>query len=200
MGATSSCSAHEGFVVAVPSELYASVIDGVRRKGAVTCDITGRLSFVPPELYPLYAHVTGVPRMYLRVEELRVDTNLGEEPFFATGAVTVRIPESPDLVGAPHHERENLGAAFVTFRTGDASHVRVASEWLDEVYVHGVMDGTVITDFDEQVPRFPGATFSLDAVFTRAVDVSAGGDVLDACRASTAVRTEILSKVSLPGA
>lgn len=135
MGASSTGSAHEGFVVAVADDLYARVIEPIRHAGAIECDLTGRLCCIPPDLDPLYDRLVGVPRMYIRVEELVSRGAPRGEALFATGAVTVRSDVE-----------SRFGAAFVTFRAGDPRYLQEAADWLSETYVGGVMAGSVVTD------------------------------------------------------
>ena len=180
LGASSTPVAHEGIVVAVGQDHYDAVIADVRAFGAVQCTVRGRLAYLPTEFDPLYRQVIRVPQLHLDVEELVAGRAMERGAFIASGAVLVRsdahLPQPRDYYGPL---AEGLGAAYVSFPAGVPGAIESACDWLRSAYVDGVMGGTVITDFDEQVRRFPGATFELEAVRERTVSRDDALDVLN---------------------
>ena len=156
MSATSSNEAHQGVPVAVPEELYPALIDRIASEGTVQCDVYGRLAAVPAALVALFSSSPGIPRLYLRVEGIRIRDDM---PPVMAPEVSVAVSFLSD-----YHRPNGVYASYVTFRSGDNASFREALRWLDEVYVRGGYDGRIITDFDQSRSWFPSAAVSLRSV------------------------------------
>lgn len=167
MGATSEPYAHQGIPVALPNHLYQEVIDQIASQGALYCRLTGQLRVIPPDLDPLYRHLIGIPQLYVQVDRITKTTTSRDQLLVADGAV---------LVDSPHRLRgelnENIYGAYVSFNPGEAGAVTEAARRLADIYVGEILQGRVLTDFDEQVPRFNDAIFSLDLVMRGLVPTS----------------------------
>ena len=201
LGASSTVVAHEGVVVALSDEDYARVIAEIHRLGALRCSLTGRVALVPPEFDALYRELVGIPQLYLRVEKLEVAQEQPNEEFLATGAVMVRSDRVTADDG-PHHVWDlarGLGAAYVTFAAGRPSSLAAATEWLALTYARDVMDGVVVTDFDEHVRHFRDAAFGLEQVLGGRVRADDAIDVLDRCGAPERWRTLVIEKLEING-
>jgi hypothetical protein len=79
---------------------------------------------------------------------------------------------------------DGIYAAFVSFYPRIPNAISLAARWLAEVYVAEVLDGRVLTDFDEQVRRFDDTIFSLEQVM--------GG------RVSTTDARRLLGRLDIP--
>jgi hypothetical protein len=180
LGASSTPFAHEGIIVALSQKEHDCMIGTVREAGAVRCTIEGRLAYLPSEFDPLYREAVGVPQLHLEVERLIPDGVTEREAFLATGAVLVRSERtSPQPRDRHSRLARGIGAAFVSFEPGVPRSIEHACEWLATAYAGGVMRGEVITDFDEQVRRFPRAIFELNAIHEGTVPRTEVIDVLD---------------------
>jgi hypothetical protein len=112
----------------------------------------------------LYGDYTGVPYLYLLVSELLPYQSAGamqQGPPIASAAVLFRAEEP----------RSAINAAYISFVAGRNGTLTQRVPWLQH-YVDALHDGTVITDFDEQMTRFPHAVFSLEKVATGTLDES----------------------------
>ncbi len=155
MSASSSGIAHEGFPVAVPDHLYQKYIEDIRTFGALRCDLTGKLRFLPESMLELFRGYRGVPQLYLLVEELKQRPNRQALDLL----VTVGVSFLSGFEGA-----QKMDASYATFDPSTTDSVSETAVWLEEVYVKGLYSGSVVTDFDEQMARFASATFSLNAL------------------------------------
>ena len=159
MSATSSDEAHRGIPVAVPEEQFIELADPIGINGAVVCDLQGRLAAVPPELVGLFGDSPGCPRLYVRVDAMRIREDL---PPPTRPQVSVAVSFTSD-----YERRNGIYASYVTFTPGDNSSFDRALTWLNDVYVEGGYQGKIITDFDQSRSWFPGAALSLRAVMGR---------------------------------
>lgn len=168
MSASSTLSAHEGLPLCVPDDLYQATIDSVASNGVSYCDsIIGTLRYVPDFLGDLYL-MPDVPPVYLAVEEIRP----GRPPDpvdYSKAMVSVAVSfESRSRLLGP---RGMVFATYVTFFPGVKGSLQRRRDWLRDAYVAGRYEGKVISDFDEQVPRFGDAPFSLLRVLEGSVDI-----------------------------
>ena len=153
MSASSTPVAHEGVPVALRSNDYDRCIQYITQYGVMSCSLAGKLKFLPKPLLSLYGDYTDVPGLYLSVEEVnpaRSSIELSLGPPSVSVAVTFGL------------DRTQVSAAYVTFIPGNYDSIDKALAWLDR-YVQR-HDGTIVTDFDEQTRRYPGAAFSLKKV------------------------------------
>ena len=161
LSASSTGVAHEGIPVAVSQAIYGSLMDELIDQGSVRCRLTGTLRSFPlndPSWQPEYP---GLPHFYLLVdgaEILHQPRDRRVQPF-ASAAVTFL-------------ERDRwarIGAAYIGFIPGANGDLGRRVGWLER-YIHEVGEGTVVTDFDEQMGRFEGAVFSIEKVRSGRVD------------------------------
>jgi TIR domain len=190
MSASSTPRAHEGFPVALPNGLYQDCLDRVAEVGGVRCDLVGRLESAADGFDPLFRQVVGVPRVYLVVDEITI-AEPREETFIATGAITFRADDaSVDRSGGGSEwdPADRLHGAYVTFAPGQPGSVGDAVDWLADKYVRGLFGGQILTDFDEQLPRFHGASFGLREVTARNVQPDLIEEVVEDSHASAPVQ------------
>ncbi|MEJ2748434.1 MAG: hypothetical protein P8183_11090 [Anaerolineae bacterium] len=160
MSASQTPVAHEGFPVALPDDLYQRYYDQLHERGFMACTLVGKLQNLPQDLDVLYKDYTGVPRLYLLVEELRpLPTPDLNQPFRVSVATSfVSDFESPGW--------NRMYAAYVTFYPHVHGSLERRVDWLENRYVKSRYQGKIVTDFDEREFHFPNVAFSLDKVMT----------------------------------
>ena len=164
MSASSSHKAHEGVPIALTPAQYSRFVDDVTRFGAMPCTITGELMFMSDSMLNLYSNYVGVPRLYLLVREvtpLRRTAQLDPRRPTATAAVLF-------MTGGDWGPE--VQTAYVTFVAGQSGTLAKGIDWLEH-YVEKYT-GTIITDFDEQMTRFPNTVFSLNKVAHAALNAT----------------------------
>jgi len=185
MSASSTPVPHEGFPIALPTEIYKQHADELHEKGAVRCTLTGELRFVENEMRARYGR--GVPQLYLLVSELRRE----QAPAPAPARVSIPISfQSPD--GFVH-------AAFANFRPGERGSLERATRWLEDTYVRRIYNGRVVTDFDERVRWFDDADFSLEKVMAGSLEPQQAGAVAERLQLGRHMTTVIIERVQLNG-
>lgn len=164
MSASSTLTAHEGIPLAVPDDRYMDVIDSLASDGVVYCSsIVGTLRYVPDFLGDLYQW-PDVPPVYLQVEDIRHGRRPEDDALSrAMVSVAVSFESENAQLGPP----DVLWATYFTFFPGVEGSLQLRRDWLRDIYVGERYQGRVISDFDEQVPRFGGAPFGLIRVFDR---------------------------------
>ena len=155
LSASSTGVAHEGFPVALPNHLYQKYVDGMKNRGALRCTLRGRLEFVPDPVVSLYREYRNVPQLYLLVEDLVPDPDQSHDHLLVSAGISFESA----FEGSP-----KMYATYASFEPGVANGLEEVVDWLQEVYVQGLYSGRVITDFDEHMNHFAGATFSLRKV------------------------------------
>jgi hypothetical protein len=167
MSASSTLTAHEGVPLAVPDSLYTEVIDSLASDGTVYCNsITGTLRRVPDFLGDLYQW-RDVPPVYLEVEDIRRGRRPDHDTLtHAMVSVAVSFESRSEQLGPPGM----VWATYVTFFPGVEGSLQLRRDWLRDSYVGERYQGKVISDFDEQVPRFEGAPFGLIRIFDGTLD------------------------------
>lgn len=157
MSATSSGRADEGLVIGLSVELYEHVIDPIIHNGSLTCDIRGRLAFVPDVFSKSYR--TGIPKLMVIAEEI-LPADSGSQkndlirPRASAAIIFDRKPDS-EFIG-----KYRFAYAYATFTPGQEGTLNRTVDWLSR-YVKAMGGMKVLTDFDEHMSRFEGATFSL---------------------------------------
>lgn len=195
MGASSTPVAHEGIPVALPDALFAEYIDRISTEGAIRCSLTGRLRFLPRDFDPLFRDLVGVPQVYVMVEHVEASRARRVDHFLASGAVIVETGSDgppPRYFDAP---AQGICAAYVSFLPSHRESIDLAAEWLADTYVRELLAGRVITDFDEQVRRFPGASFSLNRVMGGAIAMSEAENLLERCAAPGEITQLFIGRV-----
>jgi hypothetical protein len=181
MSASSTPVAHEGFPVALPTELYSGCVEELKEQGGVGCTLTGTLRFVDDPMRPLFG--PRIPQLYLLVEELQRSVEVSPGPVSVSAPVAFQSPD-----GAVH-------AAYGNFRPGQPGSLERAVEWLEDTYVKHLFEGRVVTDFDEQVRRFGGADFSLEKVMDGRLDVQDAVAFAQRARLDERTTTVIVQRV-----
>ena len=154
--ASSSTVAHEGFPIALPHDLFESVIDTIRVHGAVTCDLRGHLRFLPDAFEGLYSY-PAVPQLYLEVDAMEPKGCEAHAP-----EVSVAV----SFMGR-HRNQAGVFATYVTFTPGRSGSLEESLEWMKHTYVEGLYHGKILTDFDQVTSHFPEAKLSLRKVMNR---------------------------------
>jgi hypothetical protein len=172
MGAASEPVAHQGIPVALPDALYRRHIGQVATNGAVRCTITGELRYLPDDLNHPYRALRGIPQVYIIAKEVRQPNPLRAQEFIADGAVLIQTGQAGTPPDNPFSPTPGIFAAYVTFRPGRPDAVNEAAQWLADDYVGELLNGRVITDFDEQVRRFGDAIFSLEHIMSGRVPIA----------------------------
>ena len=125
--------------------------------------IVGTLRYVPDFLGDLYQW-PDVPPVYLQVEEIRHGRQPEDDALSrAMVSVAVSFESENAQLGPP----DMVWATYFTFFPGVEGSLQLRRDWLRDIYVGERYQGRVISDFDEQVPRFGGAPFGLIRVFDR---------------------------------
>lgn len=158
LGASSTATAHEGIPIAMDDDLYQSCIDEIAERGALVRDVHGQLTFMPEELERLYTDYREVPKVYLRVTELRKPTHPQSR---STAGLTVSVAASFE---GTWEERRGVYATYASLNPGAPDSFRETVEWLEQDYVRRMHDGIILTDFDQQRSHFANAPFSLAKV------------------------------------
>ena len=173
MAASQTPVAHEGFPVALPDDLYQRHFDQLHEQGFLACTLVGKLQNLPQDLDVLYKDYTGVPRLYLLVEEIRpLPTPSLTQPFRVSVATSfISDYESPGW--------NRMYAAYVTFYPQMHDSLERRVDWLENRYVKSRYQGKIVTDFDEREFHFPNVAFSLDKVMTHNLNTAETKSWLD---------------------
>jgi len=158
MTASSTHVCHEGFPIFLSFELYNSVIGEIQKYGVAARKISGEMRFLPMELETLFHTYRDVPQLYLKVNSL----SLPEKGFTKRpNNVVVSVAVSFDGVV---DGRPGIYWTYVNFNPAKHWEERERLRWLKDTYVSKSYNGTIVTDFDEQMQRYPYAVFSLQAI------------------------------------
>ena len=197
MGATSKPSAHQGVPVALPDHLYQRFIDQIATEGSIRCTLTGQLRHVPPDFDPLYRGLVGIPQVYVLVDELEPSRNETDVFFIADGAVMVKGKSGGPPPEGTWDLADGIYAAFVSFLPRIPNAISLAAQWLADVYVAEVLGGRVLTDFDEQIRRFDGTTFSLEHVMGGRISTVDAEHLLTRCGASPHEVQQFIQRIEI---
>jgi hypothetical protein len=163
LSASATLIAHEGFPVALPEHHYDRIIDHITSAGAVSCDLTGRLRFLPEPLVKLFNDYREVPYLYLLVDEIRPLHSAGQDST-KRPLVSVAVSFESEFEG-----HRGVYASYDTFDASNRNSLADTVTWLEDIYVQDTYKGRVITDFDEHRSHFSDAMFSLDKVTSNTV-------------------------------
>lgn len=158
MTASSTNVCHEGFPVLVPQDIYSALISEIRERGVTTRTIEGEMRFLPAEMEGLFRNYRDVPQFYLNVEEV----SKSQRP--RSGVINNLIVSVAVSFHGIFRNKEGIYWTYVNFNPSDPEDVEESLHWLEKVYVQKDYRGKIITDFDEQVRRFPHAIFSLEKI------------------------------------
>jgi hypothetical protein len=170
MSASSTESAHEGVPVAMSQSDYDRCIGYITDNGVLPCILAGKLKFLPEPLLSLYRDYIGVPRLYLLIEDIQRSHAPSERLGIPRVSVAVTFQQS--------EYRGEACAAYISFTPGASGSLDERLPWL-EYYVTDLYNGTIVTDFDEQMTRFSGAVFSLNKVCNGRLDESEVTEVVN---------------------
>jgi hypothetical protein len=163
MSATSGHLVEQGFPVALTDSTYNRCIDEIIAHGSLPCTLVGMLATLPPDLTKAYGAYSGVPRLYLRVEEVKkAMPKVADLRRALTAHAVVSFEASDSTYG-------RTAGAYANFKPGILGSLDQAVSFLD-TYVHKLNAAMIITDFDEQVTRFPDTVFPLDRAATGRLD------------------------------
>jgi hypothetical protein len=164
MSASSTPTAHEGFPIAVPDYEYHKYYNFIRDRGFIPCTLVGKLQWVPQDLQEVYNDYVGVKQLYLLVDEIhpRPFTDAMELlPFRVSVAVTFE---------SEHKGFPDTYASYVTFYPAVKDSLEKRKNWLENIYVKGMYQGKIVTDFDETERQFKNARFSLEKVMNHRIN------------------------------
>jgi ElaB/YqjD/DUF883 family membrane-anchored ribosome-binding protein len=156
MSATSTNAPDEGIPLLVRNECYQVIFDDLQKFGAVRCFVIGRTRFIEEEFSDLFSIISGIPRLYVEVDELRPLGQIHE-----AGQVSVAASFLSAFEG-----KSKIYASYVTFDPSLPKARKGAAQWLKEEYVERLYDGRLLTDFDQRAPIFAESLFSLDQILT----------------------------------
>lgn len=180
LGASSEPISHAGLIAGIYPSTYGGLIDEIASKGAISCTLVGEVRPLPG---PLSHRVPGVPPVFVRVDEVQRVRPTTDEPFLATGAVLVECDPSRETRRRSYGEESPSGIAtiYASFAPSDPESITAAAEWIAGLYARDVLNGRVITDFDEQIPRFADAPFSLARIADGQVERRHLREVFELC-------------------
>jgi len=173
MTASSSGVCHEGFPVLVPRHFYGPLKARMLDEGAVPVTVSGEMRYVPEDAVGFFPVRRAVPLLYLHVDDLQILP----QPRADVTSYLVNVASS--FVG----EFQGVQDSYVTFAAFDPAgrgSLERAVTWLEQVYVAGTHEGTIVTDFDEVRPRFTKAIFGLPTLMAGKLDRDQVRDLLAA--------------------
>jgi hypothetical protein len=163
MTASSRGVCHEGFPVLIPRRLYGPLKARMLDEGAAPVTVSGEMRYVPQDAVSFFPERRSVPLLYLHVDELQI------LPRPRANVTAYLINVATSFVGEYEGGRDSY-ATFATFDPARRTSLERAVTWLEQVYVGGTHQGTIITDFDEVRPRFPRAIFGLPTLMAGKLD------------------------------
>jgi hypothetical protein len=164
LGATSSGYAHRGIVVAVSSDDYAVVAERIADDGGIRCTLSGEVRFWrPDDSLPLGVAVR-VPRIYVLVDELATPRRDGLPKLDVTPAVVFTSADQEFQSDGPFY-------GYAHFDATEQGSLDRAVDWLENSYIGGRYQGSVLTDFDERVPRFDDVSCPISTIMDRTVSL-----------------------------
>jgi len=158
VSATSSGAPDEGIPLLISDADYQDIEDELFERGFATCDIVGKTKFVSEEFADLFSVQSGIPRLYIEVQELTP-----RPPAEVAGQVSVAASFVSDYEGQPR-----IYASYVTFDPSIAKAKQEAAEWMREEYVERLYKGRLLTDFDQRAQTFSDSLFTMDQLLVSA--------------------------------
>jgi hypothetical protein len=155
-----------GVPLVVPDALYQDVFPEIRETGCVRAKIRGRVHYIYNNTgskdsltryirHKIYDTYHGLPRLYLYVDDIDRDDRLKDE------GGDLKVCAAVTFISAYEAEKPRHYATYVGFNPSITNNMEDAVDWMTESYVEGRYQGRIVTDFDEQFPRFSDAIFSL---------------------------------------
>jgi hypothetical protein len=164
MTASSTCTAHEGFPIALPDHYYQQYIDQIVASGVAPCTIIGKLCFVPDTLQTLYQDSVRVPQLYLLVEDIKPATRAESQKEIPRVSVAVMFRSN-------YQGGNNVFFSYVTFFPSKPGSFASRVDWLENTYVESMYKGEIITDFDEHKKWFETVQFGLHQILDKQISM-----------------------------
>jgi hypothetical protein len=163
--ATSSGITHKGLIVGLRRDLYERLIEDMERYGAVSCNIFGQVRYWSCEdMLPTYTP-RHIPRMYLYAEKIVPLRRAESNTLDVTAAVLFRGNVDGEEGTFFVYSHFDPGNRHSLDRTIDQ-----CVDWMEKIYVRGLYDGRILTDFDEIAPRFDDVSFPVRALMNPRTD------------------------------
>jgi hypothetical protein len=175
--ASSDGVTHTGVPIAIPQRLYGLLLAEMRQRGAACATLSGELEFMPDPFSRLFDRSVMVPRLLMRVTELKPcpPTSVKLETSVAVSFVS-------EYKGSP-----NVYATYVTFRPDVEGSFEENVSWMKSEYVEGEYQGRIITDFDQTRTIFPEASLALSKVMDRLLSRGALRETIELMHATASV-------------
>lgn len=164
MTASSTGVCHEGFPVLIPRLLYGSLKRRILNEGAVPVTLSGEMRYIPDNILTFFGRHREIPLLYLHVDQVK------ELPQPRSEVTSYEVSAAISFVGN-FEGREEKYITYANFAPESQASFQQACNWLEQFYVKKYA-GTVITDFDEVIPRFPDAVFGLPDLMSGNLDRS----------------------------
>lgn len=164
LSASSNSVCHEGFPVAMPIEMYNKCLDEISENGIISLSLIGKLKFIPDKYVNLYHFYSGVPQMYLLINDIiypksRIDSKKNN----------LKVSIAVSFISNFEYEKK-IYATYVNFNPSDKISFKDSVRWMEEDYVLRKYNGQIVTDFDERMVHFRDANFSLSKVMNLKIE------------------------------
>ncbi|WP_337863329.1 CHAT domain-containing protein [Nitrososphaera sp.] len=160
LSATTSGSAHAGFVVALKENTYREAGKIIKKKGMLFCrSLSGKVRFLPRDSPQLFEYRAGIPRMYIVADTFEPADSYSpaRNELDVTAAVTFKGKVS------------GRTGNYWTFSHFDPSRQETLTgcvKWIENDYVRALYSGQVLTDFDEEVTHFADTVLSVRSLMS----------------------------------
>ncbi|MCP4418819.1 MAG: hypothetical protein GY805_19560 [Chloroflexi bacterium] len=163
MTASSTGTCHDGIPVLVPRRLYAELTDRLIDEGGIPITLTGELRFLPDDAYSFFDQLrfSYVPKLVIHADSIEV------LPHPRSNVTKYTIAIALTFLGE-FRQQSGVFATYASFDPATRSSRESTVSWLEQ-YVRNYA-GQVITDFDEQFPRFADAPFALKRIMDGQMD------------------------------
>lgn len=148
--ATTDNYCHTGIPLAIPEIILENI------NFAWRYTLIGQYQIIPDPLRNQFRHYQGIPKFYLRVDEVKQAGNVNA-PVNITPVIFMRGQAEENLV------------SYATCRADQADELDNIAEWLAEYARH--YKSEIITYYDEQRPAFSDAPFSLQRLTAEELDL-----------------------------
>ena len=168
MSASANGVAHEGIPLAIPQNIYETIIDEITESGALFCSISGKLKFFPQKFASLFNHFADAPQLYLEV----TDVSAASQSKKLISLEEIEVSVAVSFV-SNYKVQNGIYATYVTFKPNVKNSFKEATTWLKKEYVEGAYKGKIMTDFDQTQVHFPEAILGLRKVLGKHLDKEA---------------------------
>lgn len=164
MTASSTGVCHEGFPVLIPRHLFGSLKRRILNEGAVPVILSGEMRYISDNILTFFGRHRKIPLLYLHVDQVK------ELPQPRSEVTSYEVSAAISFVGNFQGHEEKY-VTYANFAPESQDSFQQACNWLEQFYVKKYA-GTVVTDFDEVIPRFPEAVFGLPDLMSGNLDRS----------------------------